>query len=99
MWGDYPDELDSSAIISYSDIEGLDVGLPETGNINADPLFVSGPRGDYYLSQESAGQGSDSPCVDAGSNTAENLGLNDKTTRTDSVTDAGTVDMGYHYQP
>jgi len=68
-----------------------------SGNINADPLFVSGPLGDYYLSQMAAGQGSDSPCVDAGSDLAANLGLDSYTTRTDGIGDAGTVDMGHHY--
>lgn len=36
---------------------------------------------------------------DAGNNTAANLELNGKTTRTDGVTDSGTVDIGYHYEP
>jgi len=70
------------------------------GNITGDtidPLFVSGPLGDYYLSQEGAGQVETSPCVDAGSDTAENLGLDHMTTRTDEVPDSGIVDIGYHY--
>ena len=62
-----------------------------------DPLFISGPLGEYYLSQISAGQGADSPCVDAGSDTAENLDMNHKTTRIDSIIDSGMVDVGYHY--
>ena len=40
-----------------------------------------------------------SPCVDAGSDTAANLGLDTLTTRTDATPDAGIVDMGYHSQP
>jgi len=67
------------------------------GNINADSLFVSGPFGNYYLSQIIAGQSSDSPCVDAGSDLAINLALANLTTRTDSLGDLGIVDMGYHY--
>ena len=67
------------------------------GNISADPLFVPGPRGCYYLSQIGAGQPASSPCVDAGSNTAADLYLDTLTTRSDEVTDAGLVDMGYHY--
>jgi predicted outer membrane repeat protein len=70
--------------ISYSNIAG------------SDPLFVTGTYGDHYLSQTAAGQGADSPCVDTGSDTAANLGLNNMTTRTDDVQDGGTVDMGYH---
>ncbi|MHC4499339.1 MAG: LamG domain-containing protein, partial [Planctomycetota bacterium] len=54
-------------------------------------------QGDYHLSQVAAGQGSDSPCVDAGSDTAANLGMDDSTTRTDGRRDQGVVDMGYHY--
>ena len=38
-----------------------------------------------------------SPCIDAGSDTAVNLGMDDKTTRTDEVTDTGIVDIGWHY--
>ncbi|OGP58914.1 MAG: hypothetical protein A2V67_20785, partial [Deltaproteobacteria bacterium RBG_13_61_14] len=54
---------------------------------------------DFYLSQTAAGQGADSPCVDAGGDLASDLGLDAYTTRTDGVLDSGTVDMGYHYQP
>ena len=53
--------------------------------------------GDYHLSQKAAGQALDSPCVDAGSDTAVNLGMDQFTTRTDKVADEGIVDMGYHY--
>ena len=85
---------DSSTItITYSDVEG---GWADTGNIDENPLFVSGLLHDYYLSQELAGQATESPCVDAGSDTASNLGLDHLTTRTDRVPDKGTVDMGYH---
>jgi len=66
------------------------------GNISLDPLFVAGPLHGYYLSQLAAGQGADSPCVDAGSDSASDLGLAHLTTRTDAAADAGIVDMGYH---
>lgn len=74
-------------------------------NINADPMFVTGPLGDYYLSQTDAnsdsypGQETDSPCVDAGSDYASYryLEVNRYTTRTDNEFDKGQVDMGYHY--
>jgi hypothetical protein len=68
------------------------------GNISADPLFVTGPKGDAYLSQTAAGQAANSPAVDSGSATAASLGETG-TTRTDGVTDSATVDMGYHYPP
>ncbi|MBN1917726.1 MAG: right-handed parallel beta-helix repeat-containing protein, partial [Verrucomicrobia bacterium] len=91
--------------IQYCDIQGGEaevslgplctIELDET-NIDANPLFVSGPLHDYCLSQMAAGQAVDSPCVDAGSDTAVNLGLDHLTTRTDGVPDSGIVDMGYH---
>ncbi len=84
--------------VSYSDIGDGDFA-GSNGNITADPQFVSGPYHSYYLSQTAAGQGSDSPCVDAGSDTAVNLGLDGATTRTDAVPDAGQVDMGYEAWP
>ncbi|UCD85471.1 MAG: right-handed parallel beta-helix repeat-containing protein, partial [Deltaproteobacteria bacterium] len=100
MWGDSPNEIDGLATVTYSDVEGGWSGTGNIGDLPGDnPLFVPGPNGDYYLSQTSAGQGSDSPCIDAGSDTAASLGLDDKTTRTDNVPDSGIVDMGYHYQP
>ncbi|MBU1628225.1 DUF1565 domain-containing protein [bacterium] len=83
------------ANVTYSDIEG---GYEGNGNIDDDPIFVSGPRGDYYLSQITAGQDIDSPCIDAGSEMPI-MGFNPKDyiTRTDGVGDAGVVDMVYHY--
>lgn len=92
LWGSSEELVDCSAI--YSDIEG---GAPGIGNISADPLFMSGPLGDYYLSQILAGNPLTSPCVDAGSDTTENLDLDAMTTRIDHVSDEGIVDMGYHY--
>ena len=76
---------------------------PNSHNISEDPHFLAG----YYLSQTAAGQLFDSPCVDAGSDLAANLGLDTYTTRTDSFPDtydpnnpdpcSVVVDMGYHY--
>ncbi|MHC4693950.1 MAG: right-handed parallel beta-helix repeat-containing protein [Planctomycetota bacterium] len=87
-------QIQGSASVTYSDVQG---GYAGVGNINADPFFVTEPLGDYYLSQVAAGQANDSPCVDAGSDTAVNLGMDICTTRTDEVGDKGIVDMGYHY--
>jgi len=84
--------------VSYSDVGDGDFAGSD-GNITADPQFVAGSYHSYYLSQVAAGQGSDSPCVDAGSDTAANLGLDGATTRTDAVPDADQVDMGYHAWP
>ncbi|MDY6953928.1 MAG: hypothetical protein SWE60_20675, partial [Thermodesulfobacteriota bacterium] len=69
-------------------------------DFSKDPLFVSlasEKNGGYYLSQRPSGQDAKSPCVDAGSDAAASLGLDKKTSRTDKVEDAGTVDLGYHY--
>ncbi len=91
--------------ITYCDIKG---GFEGEGNIDADPLFVSGSYGIYYLSQISAGQVEDSPCLDAGDYPAESicfqmvgepLCMDDLTTRSDDVIDQDTVDIGYHYFP
>ncbi len=75
--------------------------------INTDPLFVpletdpllAEPDDAYYLSQKATGRGdqtTDSPCVDAGDLPAAELGLDDRTTRTDGVPDEGIVDLGFH---
>ncbi len=101
MW--YPGIL----YISYSDIRDGTAGIWhgssgsifywQEGNIDADPCFVAGPFGDYYLSHTAAGQMVDSPCIDAGSDTAANLGMDQFTTRIDGIIDMGPVNMGYHY--
>jgi hypothetical protein len=73
------------------------------GDITQDPLFASGTHGGFYLSQTAAGQPGNSPCLDAGDTLLMTLPLNlDSllhawTTRTDSVPDAGVLDIGYHY--
>jgi len=103
-------ERDGNLYISYSCLEGgeSDVYVPDAtlfwdeSNIGGDlvddnPLFVTGPLGDYYLSQVAAGQEVNSPCMDAGSDMAVNLGMDTYTTRSDEVVDLGIVDMGYHY--
>ena len=101
LWGNSPDQIDdydypsSWAAATYSDVQG---GYGGTENIDADPCFVTGALGDYYLSQVAAGQALNSPCVDAGSDTAANLGMDESTTRTDGLGDGGVVDMGYHYR-
>ena len=77
--------------INYSDIMG---GWPGIGNIDEDPLFVTAPFGNYYLSQTAAGQPQQSPCVDAGDPSSPMI---EGTTRTDGLQDEGIVDMGYHY--
>ncbi|MFA4980961.1 MAG: right-handed parallel beta-helix repeat-containing protein, partial [Candidatus Omnitrophota bacterium] len=90
----------ANPVVSYNNVWGNangDYDGPYTdggGNISTDPLFVTGPDGDYYLSQTAAGQEADSPCVNAGSREVE---ADDGTTRTDQKPDSGILDMGYHY--
>lgn len=93
LWGN-GDDLNGAAG-TYCLIEDLDAGQ---GNLHSDPLFATGPWGDYYLSQASAGQPLNSPAVDAGSTQAANSGFdNTVTTRTDNQPDSGIVDIGFHY--
>lgn len=75
--------------------------------INADPLLISGPRGNYYLSQIAAGQAVDSLCLNA---SAQDVGavnynypggvihLAELTTRIDGVNDGFRADYGFHYR-
>jgi hypothetical protein len=99
LWGDLafstgPEICQSggTVTVTYSDVEG---GWPGAGNIDVAPLFVTGSLGSYYLSQIAAGQGEESPCVDAGDPVS--LVPEGRTTRTDGFPDVWPVDMGYHY--
>lgn len=97
VWGNLAQvdiQLHGVTAVTYTNVQG---GLAGTGNLNVDPRFVSGPESDHYLSQVAAGQALDSPCVDAG-NPLSALPAGG-TTRTDQVTDAGVVDMGFHRVP
>ena len=76
------------------------------GCIDSDPLFVNGPDGQWYLSQMSAGQPDDSPCLNqnAGISSGQcfdvsnfQICLDELTTRTDDQIDSGSADMGFHY--
>jgi hypothetical protein len=85
----------SNTTANYS---GLADPTGSDGNVSLDPLFVEGPLGSYYLSQVAAGQAADSPCVDAGSESAVIVALDGRTTRSDSELDSGQVDIGYHHR-
>lgn len=91
----------SSIEITYSDIQDEQpndgIVYPGVRNVDANPLFLPGPAGCYYLSQAAAGQEANSPCLDTGSDTAESLELDTLTTRSDEGTDTEIADMGYHY--
>jgi hypothetical protein len=94
IWNNSDDDL-SNCSATYSCISNTDDS--GTGVIHSAPWFVNGPLGNYYLRQVAAGQSSNSPCVNAGSDTSIHLGMNLTTTRTDKMVDTGIVDMGYHY--
>jgi len=114
IWGNAPDTIYHTSgtppDITFSDIEGNWYG---SGNIDADPLFVNGPFGEYYLSQLGA-QGQNSPCIDRGDALASQVCFYDTVdeygvpqlncmdffaTHSYQVRDLGQVDMGYHYTP
>lgn len=84
----------TSVNATYCNVEG---GWPGTGNINANPLFYSPGSYDFHLKQDPCQPGVTNPCVDAGSDTAENLKFYTSWTRTDKAYDSGIVDMGFHY--
>ncbi len=105
------DPRPSTLYISYSDIKPsgssiwvdtgcrLNPGVANAHNIDKNPLFVSTPIGNYYLSQIISGQTQNSPCVDAGNDDASMLGIARfvYTTRTDEGPDMGKLDIGFHY--
>lgn len=108
LWNNEHEQItsNSSVTVEYSNVQNGWPG-PEPGNIDADPLFITGPQGDYYLSQQSAGQPYDSACVDMGSDSAAQVCypgfvtefcMDQRTTRTDEINDIDIVDMGFHYQ-
>jgi hypothetical protein len=83
-------------------------GAPVNGsnNLVADPRFevgsfrfsnaqINSGEGDFFLRQ---GGQTPSPAVDAGPNSAAAAGLATRSTRTDYVSDTGTVDIGFHYR-
>jgi len=102
IWGNDPGQIawncpvGSTLTVESTLVQG---GFPGGTNIlDQDPLFFPGPLGDYYVSETGAGQAATSPAVDAGSWTAASVGLDARTTRTDSVADTGAADLGYHYR-
>jgi len=71
-------------------------------NFSEDPLFVSGPLGDYYLSEPETGNSGEidlgkSPCINAGSKNTYGYDARERTCRTDLFPDYHNMDLGYHY--
>ena len=105
--GDYYD-ADSDAVYDVNTVDPNNV-LSRSDIIGADPMFVRGRLGDYYLSQFEAGQVFDpngevvdpnvnpedatSPAVDAGSADANSLDLHRYSTRTDNFEDPNGNNM------
>ncbi|MCD4654455.1 hypothetical protein K8T06_11045 [bacterium] len=94
----------SGSAITYSNIQG---GYPGVGNIDADPLFVSGSGYDYRLAHLATGDSADSPCINAGATWARDvefrifgnkLTMKQFSTRSDNGVDTDNVDMGFHGQ-
>ena len=54
------------------------------------PAYQTGPLGNYY-------QPTNSPLIDNGSDTVDDVGLTGYTILTNQSPDTGTVDIGYHY--
>lgn len=106
FWDNTPDEIhtkNTTPTVTFCDVTS---GYAGEGNISADPLFKSGPDGEFYLSQVASGQNFNSDCVNAGSapvtmcsfQAGETLYLlSEMTTRTDEISDTGMADMGRHY--
>ncbi|MHC4645954.1 MAG: right-handed parallel beta-helix repeat-containing protein, partial [Planctomycetota bacterium] len=84
--GDYAVHDMNSGQVTVSNGSDLD-----PTNQDADPIFVPGPLGAYYLHQNT------SPAVDTGSTDADILGLDTRTTDPNGILDTGVVDIGYHY--
>lgn len=96
----YAQDNGGEITISYCDVEGGDNedDLWDGEEIlDEDPLLTDGREPDwgvdgYFLDQ-------DSPCIDAGSGSAEDLGMDELTTQADLSPDEDQVDLGYHYDP
>lgn len=94
----------STSEIDFNDVFDCSTALyrnlsPGPAAMNADPLFTSGTLGDHYLSAVAAGQSQDSPCLDAGDESADMHFEPDLySNRTDHAPDTGWVDFGFHYR-
>ncbi|UCG15468.1 MAG: hypothetical protein JSV19_09235 [Phycisphaerales bacterium] len=88
LWGNSADQIDGSAIVSYSDVQG---GYAGPGNIDRDPVFADPTSGDYHLQRSS-------PCVNAGDPTFV-PGAGETDIDGDQRVQGGFVDMGADETP
>ena len=94
------------AVLNYNNVQGNSGGnyqlssgsgsVPGPQSISLPPAFVDPANADFRLSRRVAGQSTDSPLIDRGSDTAENLGLGGRTAFSDKSPDVDLVDLGYH---
>ncbi len=92
---DYDGSGNGNTLNVYNSLmqNGVPAGTDSSQNIiTTDPGFVSGPKGDYYLPAGSF-------CIDYGSRSASDAGLDTFTTSINGTLDSGLVDLGYHYRP
>ena len=94
--GSQPDQLSRNCF--YDNRLGNYNGITQgPDDFSANPMLINGPLGSYYLSQSTASQSNTSPLVNAANQSAQELGLNNQTTRTDGQGDQGMADVGFHY--
>ena len=79
---------------TFANYQGMEDPTGTNGNISVDPLYADT---ELNISQISAGQPADSPGLNAGHAPAQSTVIADLSTRTDSVPDTGTADLGYHH--
>jgi len=93
------------ATLNYNDVYGnttnyaLSNGsgtVKGPNSLSVSPAFINPANGDFRLSRQAAGQSTDSPVINKGSDTTENLGLSGRTAFTDKYPDVDQVDLGYH---
>lgn len=90
---DYNDVHGNTTNYSLSNGSGTVKG---PNSLSVSPAFVDPVNGDFRLSRRAAGQSTDSPVINKGSDTTENLGLSGRTAFTDKYPDVAQGDLGYH---
>lgn len=93
---DYNDVYNNTTNYSLSSGSGTVKG---PNSIAVAPAFIDPANNDFRLGRQATGQAADSPVINKGSDTAENLGLGGRTAFTDKSPDVDQVDLGYHGTP
>jgi len=79
---------------TFANYNGIDDPTGTNGNISVNPLFVDTL---LNISQVASGQSENSPALDAGHVEANQSVIKELSTRTDSLADTGTADIGFHH--